>query len=236
MKIGILQSDSVLSEFRSLFGDYPEMFQSLLLRTDASLTFEVFNVVQGHYPDQLDTCDAYLITGSKASVYDNESWITTLGDFIRQLYQHNKKLLAVCFGHQLVAEVFGGKTEKSSKGWGVGVHLIDVVVNKPWMLPAKPTINVVVSHQDQVTRLPPGAELIARSDFCENSMFQLGNNILTIQGHPEFSKDYSCTMMQYRAQKIGTYALEAGLRSLTFPVDDLLIAQWVMRFLKAPGK
>ena len=110
MQIGILQTDSVLSEFRARFGDYPDMFQSLLLRADGSLTFEVFNVVQGHFPHQLDTCDAYLITGSKASVYDNEAWIASLSDFIRQLYQYNKKLLAVCFGHQLVAEVFGGKT------------------------------------------------------------------------------------------------------------------------------
>ena len=233
MQIGILQTDSVLSEFRARFGDYPDMFQSLLLRADGSLTFEVFNVVQGHFPHQLDTCDAYLITGSKASVYDNEAWIASLSDFIRQLYQYNKKLLAVCFGHQLVAEVFGGKTEKSSKGWGVGVHSIDVMKSKPWMMPVKPTINVVVSHQDQVTRLPPGAELIARSDFCENSMFQLGNNIMTIQGHPEFSKDYSRTMMQYRAQKIGEHKLLQGIESLQKPVDDSLIALWILNFLRA---
>jgi len=232
MKIGILQADSVLSEFRPLFGDYPDMFKSLMLRVDTSLQFEVFNVVQGQYPDEIDTCDGYLITGSKASVYDNEVWISSLGDYIKRLYNHNKKLVAVCFGHQLVAEVFGGKTELSTRGWGVGVHTIDIYVDKPWLQPNKSTVNVVVSHQDQVTRLPDGAERIAGSDFCENSMFQMGKNILTIQGHPEFSKAYSRTMMQYREQKIGADKLAAGLDSLTKPVDDGLIAQWMLAFLR----
>ena len=235
MKIGILQTDSVLSEFRPLFGDYPDMFKSLLLRVDTSLQFEVFNVVQGQYPDQVDACDGYLITGSKASVYDNEVWISSLGDYIRELYVNNKKLVAVCFGHQLVAKVFGGKTELSTKGWGVGVHTIDVYVDKPWLRPNKSTVNVVVSHQDQVTRLPDGAERIAGSDFCEYSMFQMGKNILTIQGHPEFNKAYARTMMQYRAQKIGSDKLAAGLDSLTKPVDDGLIAQWLLAFLRGNG-
>jgi len=233
MKIGILQTDSVMDEFRPQFGDYPRMFQSLFLRADAALTFDVFNVVDGHYPEHAEECDAYVITGSKASVYDNKKWIATLGDYTRVLNEQDKKLVAVCFGHQLVAEVFGGKTEKSSKGWGVGVHTVDVHISKPWMQPSgKETINLVVSHQDQVTRLPDAAELIAGSEFCENSMFQLGENILTVQGHPEFSKDYARTMMQYRANKIDRETLSTGLDSLDKPVDDLLVATWLLAFMK----
>lgn len=232
MKIGILQTDSVLDGFRPQFGDYPDMFQSLFLRADSSLTFDVFNVVAGCYPDRVDVCDGYVITGSKASVYDNDAWITTLGDYTKELNAQNKKLVAVCFGHQLIAEVFGGKTEKSPKGWGVGVHTIDVYVDKSWLQPRRETFNVVVSHQDQVTRLPQGADLIAGSEFCEISMFQLGENILAIQGHPEFSKEYSRTMMQYRARKIGEEKLTTGIESLKKSVDDLLIAQWLIAFLK----
>lgn len=232
MKLGILQTDSVLPQFRDHYGDYPDMFQSLFLRAAPSLSFAVFNVVAGHYPDQVHECDAYVITGSKASVYDNETWIKTLGDYTKELNRHNKKLVAVCFGHQLIAEVFGGKTEKSPKGWGVGVHTINVVADKTWLQPHKQTLNVVVSHQDQVTRLPDDAELIATSDFCEYSMFQLGENIITIQGHPEFSKDYSRNMMQYRAEKIGEKKLNNGIESLNKPVDDLLLSQYLLAFLK----
>lgn len=231
MKIGILQTDTVPDTISAQFGDYPAMFQRLFLRVEPRLEFAVFNVVQGDYPATPNACDGYVITGSKASVYDGHEWIATLGDYCETLYREQRKLLAVCFGHQLVAEVFGGKTEQSAKGWGVGVHSMDIVCEKPWMQPVAARLNVIASHQDQVTQLPPDAQRIASSAFCENSMFQLGDNILTIQGHPEFSKDYARTMMQYRAAKLGPETLNAGLASLQKPVDDLTIAQWLLAFI-----
>ena len=104
--------------------------------------------------------------------------------------------------------------------------------DKPWLLSAGNTFNVVVSHQDQVTKLPHGAELIAGSEFCAISMYQLGENILTIQGHPEFSKEYSRAMMQHRAEKIGEEELKAGIESLNKSVDDLLITKCLLSFMK----
>lgn len=232
MKIGILQTDSVRPELIDQFGDYPAMFQALFSKVDPLLGFETYDVQNGEYPNSVHDCDAYVTTGSKASVYDGASWINTLTDYIIHLNNHNKKLLAVCFGHQLVAEAFGGKTEKSSKGWGVGVHTVQVYKNKSWMQPAQDSFNVVVSHQDQVTQLPANAELIAGNAFCPYSMFQLGDDILTIQGHPEFGKPYAKTMMQYRADKIAETTLKEGIESLQKPVDDLTIIKWFVAFLK----
>jgi len=45
---------------------------------------------------------------------------------IAHLNDQAKRLVGICFGHQLVAQAFGGKTEKSEKGWGVGVHTCKV--------------------------------------------------------------------------------------------------------------
>jgi len=232
MKIGILQTDSVRPELIDQFGDYPDMFRSLFKTVDPELSFETYDVQHNEYPDSLHDCDGYVTTGSKASVYDKEDWIKTLSDYIIYLNEHNIKLLAVCFGHQLVAEAFGGKTEKSPKGWGVGVHTVQIHARKSWMHAERDSFNVVVSHQDQVTTLPDNAELIAGNAFCPNSMFQLGDNILTIQGHPEFSKPYSETMMEYRADKIGETILKQGIDSLQKPTDDLTIAKWFIEFLK----
>lgn len=231
MKIGILQTDSVRPELIGQFGNYPDMFQSLFSQIDPSLDFEIYDVQHGKYPNTIHDCDAYVTTGSKASVYDNESWIKTLKKYIISLHEQNKKLIAVCFGHQLVAEAFGGKTEKSPKGWGVGVHTVQVHTTKPWMQPQLTTFNVVVSHQDQVTQLPNNAELIAGNTFCPYSMFQLGNNIITIQGHPEFSKPYANTMMNYRANIIGKTTFNDGIKSLNKPTDDLVIAKWFIDFI-----
>ena len=100
------------------------------------------------------------------------------------------------------------------------------------MQPEVESFNIVVSHQDQVLQLPDGAVLIAGNEFCPNGMYQLGNNILAIQGHPEFSKSYAKTMMQFRAEKIGEPTLETGIESLQKQTDELTIAKWFIEFIR----
>jgi len=231
MKIGLLQTDSVLDKFKPQFGDYQHMFAELLDRARAGLQCVAFDVTKKQYPMNIDDYDAYIITGSKASVYEDLEWIRLLEDYIRQLHRANKKLIAVCFGHQLVAQTFGGKTEKSEKGWGVGVHSIPVLQHRAWMLPALKRYNVVVSHQDQVIQLPQGADLLAGNDFCPNAMFTLGS-ILTIQGHPEFSKDYGLASMQNRKDKIEPHHYDMAMKSWSQELDDVVLAQWWLRFIE----
>ena len=95
------------------------MFVSVLGEADPDLRFQIYDVTQFEYPDDLDDCDGYLITGSRHSVYEPIEWITRLGEFVVELNAAKKKLVGICFGHQLVAHVLGGETAKSSKGWGL---------------------------------------------------------------------------------------------------------------------
>ncbi|MBL1276321.1 MAG: hypothetical protein COB30_009540 [Ectothiorhodospiraceae bacterium] len=132
MIIGILQTDTVKSEFSHQFGEYPAMFESLLKQISPQLEFRVYDVQHGTYPNDIHECDAYISTGSKASVYDTDAWIGVFQDFIVHLDEQNIKHVAICFGHQLVAQAFGGKTEKSNNGWGVGVHSYTTHGQKDW--------------------------------------------------------------------------------------------------------
>ena len=84
------------------------------------MEFHVYDVQQGEYPADIDEVDAYLITGSKSSVYDDEPWIATLMEFVRELDRRRKKLVGICFGHQLVAHALGGKTREITQGLGRG--------------------------------------------------------------------------------------------------------------------
>jgi len=231
MIVGILQTDSVKPEFSKLFGEYPAMFQSLLRAIDPRLGFRVYDVRHNIYPDDIHECDAYITTGSRASVYQPDPWIGVLQEFIVTLNQQQKKLVAVCFGHQLVAQAFGGKTEKSDKGWGVGVHACQTRIHKHWMKPSMHHYNLIVSHQDQVTKLPDNAELIAGSEFCPVGMFQMGDNLLAIQGHPEFNKDYAEALMRHRQDLLGKTVFSQGIRSLQSPTDETGIAKWMLEFM-----
>ena len=103
---------------------------------------------------------------------------------------------------------------------------------KPWMNPSTEKFNLLISHQDQVVELPPGAEILASNDACPIYMLQIGNN-LSVQGHPEFSKAYSAALIEHRKDSLDTARYERGLESLALDKDDALIAQWIINFLNA---
>ena len=232
MKIGILQCDSVVDEYQAEFGNYPQMFTDLFKQIDPSIETQTYNVEFGEYPKTPEECDAYITTGSKASVYEDLPWLTEFQAYIRLLYDKNIKLIGICFGHQLIADAFEGKTEKSNKGWGVGVSVNNIIAKQAWMNPPLEKLHIIVSHQDQVMRLPKGAELLATSEFCPNYMYQINNQILSIQGHPEFSKQYSETLMRYRKLKIKEDTFKTGINSLTLDTHEKIFTQWMLNFFK----
>ncbi len=233
MRIGILKTDEVRPEFVDEFGEYPDMFVDLLRSADPTLEFVVYDVEKGEYPQDIDEVDAYLMTGSKASVYEDKDWIHKLEKFVRTLHQRSKRLVGICFGHQMVAQALGGKTEKSAKGWGVGAHRATFSELPRWHDQQSPDFTLLVSHQDQVVDPAPGSVVWASSDFCANAVCQLGDHILTFQGHPEFVKGYSETILNLRRDIIGEDIYHAGIESLQQDLDRDRVANWVVKFLRS---
>ena len=233
MKLGILKTDAVRPEWVSQFGEYPDMFVALLSRADPSLEFMVYDVKCGKYPADIDEVDAYLITGSKSSVYDDQPWIAALMDFVRQLHQRRKKLVGICFGHQLVAQALGGSTQKSPKGWGVGLHTHHFRCVPAWHDQGDLDLDILVSHQDQVVSVADDTKVLAGSDFCENAVCQLGDHMLTFQGHPEFVPGYAQEIMEVRKELIGEKAYTVGMASLVGEHQGQRVARWIINFLAA---
>ena len=231
IKLGILQCDSVLEQYQPQFGNYPQMITELFHAIDPTIEIHHYDVQHNRYPRNINECDAYITTGSKASVYDDEIWIHKLEDYIRALHAAEKKLIGICFGHQLIAQALGGKTANAAQGWGVGVHSNQIVHQATWMEPYQTTIDLVVSHKDQVIDLPAEAILIARNDFCPHAAFQIGDHFLTVQGHPEFSKDYSSALMTHRRNILGEACYQQGMGSLNKATDHLTFTRWMLAFI-----
>ena len=232
MRIGILETGKPDPDVINKYGSYAEMFQRLFLAVDDQLQFNVYQVTEGQYPENVDECDAYLITGSKFSVYDAESWIIELQDYVISLHGRRKKLIGICFGHQIIAHALGGLAQKSEKGWGVGNTISYIEGETTWKPDDSKTYSLLMSHQDQVVKLPANAILIASSMHCVNDSFQIANHILTFQGHPEFSEDYLKYSMNKRRDLIGEEKYNEAIGSLKGSHDGQLVAQWLVKFIK----
>ena len=232
MRIGILETGKPDPDVINKFGSYAEMFQRLFLAVDDQLQFNVYQVTEGQYPENVDECDAYLITGSKFSVYDAEPWIIELQDYVISLHGRRKKLIGICFGHQIIAHALGGLAQKSEKGWGVGNAISYIEGETTWKQDDSKTYSLLMSHQDQVVKLPDNAILIASNMHCVNDSFQVANHILTFQGHPEFSEDYLKYSMNKRRDLIGEEKYNEAIGSLKGSHEGHLVAQWLVTFIK----
>ena len=232
MKIGLLECDHVRDELKHIAGDYRQMFPALFAQVAPDWEFEFYDVCNGHFPDDTSECDAYICTGSKNSVYDNEEWIVRLQAFVRELRDSGKVYVAICFGHQLLGESLAGKVQKSEVGWCVGIHSFEVLKTEKWMAPSLSVFNLLMMCQDQVLQLPTGSLLLARTEDCPNAMFQVGDNMLGIQAHPEFSKEYDQALMELRVERIGQEKVATGISSLQMTLNDLEVASWIRNFIE----
>lgn len=238
LRLGIL--DAVPEEFYP-DGEKtdPEKFIDMFQGIDAPMSFSVYTPTAGHFPDGLDECDAYLITGSPCSVYDTYTWIKDLENFIHHAFAAGTPLVGVCFGHQLIAQSLGGKVRLAADGWLLGLHEIEVHAEKSWMGGRNASHPLYFINQDQVVRLPPDAELLASAERCPNAMYCIGDRLLSLQAHPEqpLSSMRAFTKLLVDEYHIDTdLALEAHATMDSGEPDARLFAEWIVDFLLGTAK
>lgn len=231
LRICILETDVLRPELVDQYQSYGRMFERLFARQQIEAQFVIHNVMQGDYPAEEQRFDAYLVTGSKADSFGSDPWIQTLKTYLLGLYERGEKLLGVCFGHQLLALLLGGKSERATQGWGVGIHHYQLGNAAQWMTPALDNLTLLISHQDQVTRLPDNATVIASSEFCPFAAYHINDQVLCFQGHPEFIHDYSRTLMDIRQESLGAALYDRAVASLDHDHHGNTVAEWMMRFV-----
>ena len=234
MKIAILQTGKTNPAMSDRFQDYPALFNNMFANDPRATlhSFTAIPVVDGEMPSSFDDYDAYIITGSKHGVYDDLPWISPLMAFIRAVHDIDIPLVGVCFGHQIIAHALGGHAAKSDRGWGIGVHKIELHNHPDWM-PTDDSIRLIHIHQDQVETLPPRAQLIGTSGFCLHAIFVINDNVLCVQGHPEFTIAYIDKLLQVRAHLFDTEILKTAEASLDYGHDGERFASWILSFLDA---
>lgn len=222
MKIGILQTGQAPDALRAE-GDYPDMFQALL--AGHGFGFASWHVETGDFPASVHDADGWLITGSRHGAYEDHAFIPRLEAFIRTARAEGVPMAGICFGHQIMAQALGGRVEKYPGGWSVGPTDYDFQGER---------VRMNAWHQDQVTEVPPGAEVVGSSPFCQAAALSYGDWGYSVQAHPEFGDAFVRGLIEARGRgKVPDAQLDAALDRLGAPNDSPRIAARIAAFFKA---
>ncbi|KAG7976499.1 hypothetical protein I3843_06G151700 [Carya illinoinensis] len=176
---------------KKMYGGYFEVFVGML--AEKGETWKMYRVACGEFPDdeEIGLFDGFVITGSCNDAHGNDVWICKLLNLLKKLDSMKKKVLGICFGHQILARAIGGQTGRNMSGWDIGVTTIHLSSSSKLLSSLKipATLSLIECHQDEVLELPAKAEVIAWSEKTGIEMFRYGNHFMGIQGHPEYTPD-----------------------------------------------
>tara|TARA_B000000609_G_scaffold153881_1_gene142860 strand:- start:445 stop:1038 length:594 start_codon:yes stop_codon:yes gene_type:complete len=107
-------------------------------------------------------------------------------------------ILGICAGHQFMAGYYGGKSAEAPKP-EFGAATISLVGSGGKIFNGTPSTQTVwESHNDEVTQVPMGFSITARSESCEvQGMENSGGDRFGLQFHPEVNdSEYGNVMFQ----------------------------------------
>jgi len=230
LPICILETGTSHPKLVAQYGRYSQMIQAWLQPALPEAQFDVLPVFEGAKLDLHNhPYRGFIITGSPHGVYEDLPWINYLQQLLRDLAAQGHPLFGICFGHQIMAAAFGGIVTKSEKGWGIGIQEYHFTPDN------LPDAQVLVYHQDQVTTLPPEAQVIGFSTHCAYGALDYPFAARSIQFHPEFSQEFVAALIRFRNDPIPDQAQQ--LQALQEQqIDNSRYAQWVADFLRQGQK
>lgn len=233
IKLGILQTNHDKSvDVGDAFPDDAHRFRDMFDAQDDRFQYRVYMTIGGEIPQDLDEQDAFMITGSPLSVLDQHVFTDGLMDFIRGCDAAKKPLMGACFGHQAIALALGGKVEKSPDGYNVGIEDTVFHAKRSWMTPDRDRLPMYVFHEDAVTKLPDGCDLLGSTENCENASFAKGDHIFTTQAHPEFSNAFMSCVLRSAESAIPEENRQRVWNSLKQPEEGRIFGLWTTEFFK----
>ena len=165
--------------------DFGSQFTQLIARRIRE--FGVFSEIISHKKiknkDINEKIKGIILSGGPLNVYDIKKY-----SFDKNIVENEIPVLGICFGHQILSKIKGGKV-KQSKHREFGLANIFKKNNSPLIknyFKNRKYVKVWMSHADQVSKLPKNFKVVASS---QNSKFAIVENSLQriygVQFHPE---------------------------------------------------
>jgi GMP synthase-like glutamine amidotransferase len=141
---------------------------------------------EGLRQEWLNKLDLLVIFGGPMSVYQEweHRWLVEEKAFVRNAIDRGKKVLGICLGAQMIADVLGAKVYRAPHK-EIGWHQMTRTQERhPW-LEHLPEQFVSFSWHGDTFELPEKARHLAFSEACPHQAFAYGDNVLALQFHLE---------------------------------------------------
>jgi GMP synthase (glutamine-hydrolysing) len=160
----------------------------------------------------LERVRALVVTGSSALVTDREPWSERAGAWLAEVARAQIPTLAICYGHQLLADVLdGGEVAANARGREIGmidVRLTDEGRRDPLFAGLGDTLRMSSSHRQAVRALPEGAVWLGVGEDEPYQAFRLGERVWSVQFHPEWDAEVITAYLEDRVDTLREEGLD----------------------------
>ena len=166
--------------------DFGSQFTQLIARRVRELG--VFSEIVSHKKIKItqiikENISGIILSGGPFNVYENDKF-----KFNKKILKLGVPILGICFGHQILSKLLGGKVKKS-KHREFGLATIDKVSNSILtknFFNKNNTSDVWMSHADQVSKMPKNFKVIASTKNSKLTIIENNkDNFYGVQFHPE---------------------------------------------------
>jgi len=205
----IIQTGEPVTEAVSQFGTFDQWFtEGLGVGSDRTLTVNVYQ--DQKLPAVESAAEAFsgiILTGSPAMVTDRDPWLVETLNWLEQVFKFNIPTFGVCFGHQMLADVLGGKVDYNPKGRNLG-HSECVFTEQASSDPLLKIVSqqasmpTLASHLQHVKELPRSATLLGSCEMDTNHVFRAEDKLWGLQFHPEWNQAITATYIDARSESL----------------------------------
>ena len=198
----IVKLGSAPASVSARFGDYEQHIAALL--ADSGLPLQIVRAVDGEaLPDYRQIAGAVL-TGSPSMVGERKSFSETVRGWLQQAVPAGLPVFGICYGHQLLADTFGGEVGANPNGLEIGTIPLErqpACDGDPLFAPLPPHLCANATHFQSVLKLPAGGVALLANRHDAHQAYRYGKNAWGVQFHPEFTAPLMQAMLELRRQE-----------------------------------
>lgn len=152
--------------------------------------------------------DAIILSGGPMGVYELNNpqyeYIRREMVYLEEAIKRGKPILGICFGHQLLAHIFGAKVERMEEKKEIGWYDVEIAdSSSPVFKNIGRSLKVFEFHNDQVIFPPSNSKVLASTNLCPiEALSYTDCPVFSVQFHPEIDESAGVEILQNFAKNI----------------------------------